>query len=166
MPAEFLSDAKRIRYQTIPFDLTTHDLHQFGFLSPTDRALIASQRREHNRLGFAVQLIVIRLMNHLPQEWYRQIPASLGVLLPKGPKISVPNEVYSCRSFSNLFKRTGNMWARGGLTGAPVRFLTDHEIRFIIRLTRQDYKHEISKGRRRYSSLICSLATSPIKHFT
>lgn len=77
MPADFLSDAERIRYQTIPADLTSHELQQIGFLSPTDRALIASQRRDHNRLGFAVQLTVIRLMNHLPQEWYRQVPDSL-----------------------------------------------------------------------------------------
>lgn len=36
------------------------------------------------------------------------------------------------------------------------KFLTDNEIQFIIRLTKEDYKHEISQGRRRYSSLLKS----------
>ena len=36
------------------------------------------------------------------------------------------------------------------------KFLTTNEIYFIIRLTKQDYKHQISKGRRRYSSLLKS----------
>ena len=36
------------------------------------------------------------------------------------------------------------------------KLLTDSGIHFIIRLTKQDYKHEISKGRRRYGSLLKS----------
>ena len=36
------------------------------------------------------------------------------------------------------------------------KFLANNEIGFIIRLTKQDYKHEISKGRRRYGSLLKS----------
>lgn len=36
------------------------------------------------------------------------------------------------------------------------KFLTDNAIYFIVRLTKQDYKHEISKGRRRYGSLLKS----------
>jgi len=78
MPADFLSDGERSRYQAIPSDLSPEDLNQHCFLSPTDHALIAGQRRDHNRFGFALQLVIIRLMNHLPQEWYRQVPASLA----------------------------------------------------------------------------------------
>lgn len=78
MPADFLADGERSRYQAIPSDLSPEDLNQYCFLSPTDHALIAGQRRDHNRLGFALQLIIIRLMNHLPQEWYQQVPDSLA----------------------------------------------------------------------------------------
>lgn len=78
MPADFLSDAERSRYQIIPADLSSEDLNQYCFLSPIDHALVAGQRRDHNRLGFALQLTIIRLMNHLPQEWYRQVPTSLA----------------------------------------------------------------------------------------
>ncbi|MPR37168.1 DUF4158 domain-containing protein [Salmonirosea aquatica] len=77
MPAEFLSDQERERYQSIPSDLPQEDLIRYCFLSPTDHLLVAGMRRDHNRLGFALQLTVIRLMNHLPQEWYRKVPDNL-----------------------------------------------------------------------------------------
>jgi hypothetical protein len=66
MPADFLSDGERSRFQAIPPDLSPEDFNQYCFLSLTDHALIAGQRRNHNRLGFALQLVIIRLMNHLP----------------------------------------------------------------------------------------------------
>lgn len=77
MPADFLSDRERSVYQSIPADWSPADIDQFGGLSPLDRQLIAVQRRDYNRLGFALQLITIRLLNHLPQTWYNQLPASL-----------------------------------------------------------------------------------------
>lgn len=77
MPAEFLSDQERERYQSIPSNLSQEDLSRYCFLSNTDRQLISGMRRDHNRLGFALQLAVLRLMNHLPQEWYRKVPDNL-----------------------------------------------------------------------------------------
>lgn len=79
MPAEFLSDLERERYQSIPSNLSQEDLIHYCFLSPTDRQLIAGMRRDHNKLGFALQLTIIRLMNHLPQEWYRRVPDNLTI---------------------------------------------------------------------------------------
>ena len=77
MPADFLSDQERSRYQAIPTDLSPQDLQHYCTLSPTDLQLIAGQRRDYNRLGFALQLITIRLLNHLPQTWYKQVPPTL-----------------------------------------------------------------------------------------
>ena len=77
MPADFLSDQERSRYQAIPADLSPQDLQHYCCLSPTDLQLIAGQRRDYNRLGFALQLITIRLLNHLPQTWHKQVPATL-----------------------------------------------------------------------------------------
>ncbi len=56
MPAEFLSDQEGERYQSIPSDLPQEDLIQYCFLSLTDHLLVAGMRRDHNRLGFALQL--------------------------------------------------------------------------------------------------------------
>ncbi|WP_138485253.1 DUF4158 domain-containing protein [Dyadobacter bucti] len=77
MPAEFLSGQERERYQSIPSNLSQEDLTRYCFLSNTDRQLISGMRRDHNRLGFALQLTILRLMNHLPQEWYRKVPDNL-----------------------------------------------------------------------------------------
>ena len=62
MPANFLTALERQRYQPIP----------------ADRQLVEQQRRSGNRPGFAIQLSVLRLLGYLPQEWYRQVPDSLG----------------------------------------------------------------------------------------
>lgn len=77
MPAEFLSDQERDRYQSIPSNLAQEDLIRHCFLSAADHQLISGLRRDHNRLGFALQLTIIRLMNHIPQEWYKKLPANL-----------------------------------------------------------------------------------------
>jgi hypothetical protein len=68
MPADFLSDQERKRYQSIPPDLSPEDFSRYCFLSSLDHQLISGLRRDHNRLGFALQLTVLWLMNHLPQE--------------------------------------------------------------------------------------------------
>ena len=77
MPADFLSDHERTAYQSVPAQLSATDISLLCVLSPLDRQLIANQRRDYNRLGFALQLIIIRLLNHLPQGWYGQVPAWL-----------------------------------------------------------------------------------------
>lgn len=83
MPADFLSDGERRQHQRIPAGLSPEDLLRYCLLPPTDYQLVAGQRRDVNRLGFALQLIIIRLMNHLPQEWYRQVPAGLIAYVAK-----------------------------------------------------------------------------------
>ena len=77
MPAEFLSNQERERYRSIPSNLSQEDLSRYCFLSDTDLQLISGMRRNHNRLGFALQLTILRLMNHLPQEWYKKVPENL-----------------------------------------------------------------------------------------
>jgi len=74
MPADFLSDHERTAYQSVPAELSAADIGLLCGLSPMDRQLTANQRRDYNRLGFALQLIIIRLLNHLPQGWYDHLP--------------------------------------------------------------------------------------------
>lgn len=77
MPADFLTALERQRYQTLPADLREEDLQASCWLTPADQQLVAQQRRGSNRLGFAVQLGVLRLLGYLPPEWYRQVPDGL-----------------------------------------------------------------------------------------
>lgn len=77
MPADFLTALERQRYQNLPADLREEDLQASCWLTPADQQLVAQQRRGGNRLGFAVQLGVLRLLGYLPPEWYRQVSDSL-----------------------------------------------------------------------------------------
>ncbi|QKG55132.1 DUF4158 domain-containing protein (plasmid) [Hymenobacter sp. BRD67] len=52
-------------------------MRQHGYLSPADLAFVRTQRRDVNRLGCAVQLVVLRVFAHLPERWWRQVPANL-----------------------------------------------------------------------------------------
>ena len=77
IPTDFLTALERQRYQTLPADLREEDLQASCWLTPADQQLVAQQRRGSNRLGFAIQLGVPRLLGYLSPEWYRQVPDSL-----------------------------------------------------------------------------------------
>jgi TnpA family transposase len=77
MPATFLSEAERLRYQQLPPVVPQGALRQHGQLSEADQHLLRGQRRDVNRLGCAVQLVVLRVFAHLPERWWTQVPAAL-----------------------------------------------------------------------------------------
>ena len=60
MPVEFLSDEQAAAYGWLPESLSRAELERFFFLDDVDRGLVESKRRDHNRLGFALQLVTVR----------------------------------------------------------------------------------------------------------
>ncbi len=56
MPVEFLSDDQASAYGRFTSGFTRAELERYFFLDDVDRALIEPKRRDHNKLGFAVQL--------------------------------------------------------------------------------------------------------------
>ena len=56
-PAEI--DTTIGRFSRVP---TLAELERFAFLTDTDRALTGKRRGEHGRLGFAMQLVMVRLI--------------------------------------------------------------------------------------------------------
>ena len=62
MPVEFLSDDEAAGYGRFPGVLTRPDLDRWFFLADDDRELVAGHRGDHNRLGYAVQLVTARFL--------------------------------------------------------------------------------------------------------
>lgn len=57
---ELLTPEERLRYMTIPPDISEWAFGTFFTLSPHDIEIVNRHRRDHNRLGFALQLCVLR----------------------------------------------------------------------------------------------------------
>ncbi len=61
MPA-FLSAQQVARYRRFIGEPSPPDLERFFRLDEADLALVASRRRDYNRLGFALQLGTVRML--------------------------------------------------------------------------------------------------------
>src|SRR5258707_983346 len=57
---ELLSPVQRTQFLCVPADMSEQMLVRYYTLSEDDRSLIKQRRRNHNRLGFAVQLAYLR----------------------------------------------------------------------------------------------------------
>lgn len=60
MPVEFLSDEQAAAYGRLPEVLSRSELERYFFLDDVDRGLVETKRRDHNKLGFALQLLTVR----------------------------------------------------------------------------------------------------------
>ncbi|MFI6182986.1 Tn3 family transposase [Nonomuraea sp. NPDC051191] len=90
MPVEFLSDEQAAGFASFQGPPTRVQLEKYFFLDDADREAIDTKRRDHNRLGFAVQLGVARLLRRfLPDP--RQVPAEVVDYLAQQLGITDPS---------------------------------------------------------------------------
>ena len=59
---DLLTPEQRAQFVRIPPDLSDRDIARFYTFTPHDLAVIKQRRRSQNRLGFAVQLAVLRFL--------------------------------------------------------------------------------------------------------
>jgi TnpA family transposase len=86
MPVSFLTDNERGRLQSIPTEISLSDITTFFTLSATDLAFVRKQRGEHNRLGFSLQLCILRYLGfsldglmHIPETVVTYVSQQLHV---------------------------------------------------------------------------------------
>jgi len=86
MPVSFLSEAERIRYNFIPANLSNDDLIAYFTLSETDLAQIPTTASASNRLGFALQMVLLRFLGFhlnelesLPDMVINYVASQIGV---------------------------------------------------------------------------------------
>ena len=83
---DLLTSSERIRYMSIPDKLDIHTLATYFTLNPQDMEIINRHRKDSNRLGFAVQLCVLRYsgwtlldIKEVPEEILGYISRQVGV---------------------------------------------------------------------------------------
>ena len=77
MISPFLTTTERQAYEQVPQEISYQDLLTYFHFSDQDHELILLQRRPVNRLGFALQLALVRYMGFIPQQWMSQVPAAV-----------------------------------------------------------------------------------------
>jgi hypothetical protein len=80
MPGSFLNDTERERLRGFPAEISSEDLIGYFTLSERDQLLVRGQRRDHNRLGFALQVCALRYLGFVPAKLHSAPPAAIGHL--------------------------------------------------------------------------------------
>ncbi len=78
---DLLRPEQRALFVRIPPDLSDRDIARFYTFSPHDLAMIKQRRRSQNRLGFAIQLAVLRFPGRTLTE-VPDIPPRCWPILP------------------------------------------------------------------------------------
>lgn len=73
---ELLTPEERLQYLQIPTDLSEWELGTYFSFTQHDLDVIQRRRRDHNRIGFAVQLCILRYLGWTLSE-VKDIPAKV-----------------------------------------------------------------------------------------
>lgn len=87
MAVDFLSDEQAAGFGRFPEEVSAEDLERFCWLDDADLSVVDRRRGKHNRLGFAVQLITVRVVGRfltdplaVPWPVVDSLAAQLGIV--------------------------------------------------------------------------------------
>ena len=80
MPANFLSESERLHLSQFPSSIIESDIICYFTLSKEDLVQVKRQRKSYNRLGFAIQLCVLRYLGFSPDN-LKDIPIEVRTYL-------------------------------------------------------------------------------------
>ena len=98
MPGQFLTAVDRKRLAGFPEDIQEDHLIQFFTFSHTDNLLISDLRRNHNRLGFSLQLCAVRYLGFCPEN-LSEIP--IPILKYVANQINVPASIELLKTYGD-----------------------------------------------------------------
>ena len=90
MPVEFLSDEQAAAFASFQGAPTRDELRKYFFLDDVDRQQAMSKRRDHNKLGFGVQIGVVRYLRRFLTD-PRQVPAEVADYVAEQLRIADPS---------------------------------------------------------------------------
>lgn len=97
---ELLTSEQRLEFASIPEQISEYELGSYYTLSPHDIEIIKRHRRDHNKLGFALQLCVLRFPGWTLSD-IQHIPDCVVNYIAKQPKLMRKKYIY----MQNVSKR-------------------------------------------------------------
>ena len=131
MPVSFLSKEQYENYGRYTATPSSNDLARYFHLNDTDIALILQKRGEHNRLGFAVQLVTVRYLGIFPID-PMNVPVAVLHTLARQLGIELPEATLSYNSDRQRQRHATEIRDYYGYID-----ITEHQVSF--RLTRWLY---------------------------
>jgi Domain of unknown function (DUF4158) len=97
VPGRVFTESERRRLDAFPSEIVESDPIRYFTLLASDLELVRQQRGDHNRLGFALQLCVLRYLGFCPDDLVTAPPAAISFVADQLQVIPAALRAYGAR---------------------------------------------------------------------